>query len=154
MNHKSKSKHTQLKNHQKLSSPVPIIILIVIILASIAVIIAFLFSAFTDTKSSVEAKIASLTKDYYENYLYEGIVDSESISDQQVFEKTMQKYAENGFGIIRLRQVLHYSAEKSSSESDYVASYCDENKTYIKIYPEPPYKRDSYRAEYHYSCNF
>ena len=151
---KSKTQYKYIPKSQKSSSLVPKIILLIIILVAIAVVVAFLVSIFTSAEDSVKAKISSLTEEYYENYLYEGVINADGMSDQTTFEKTMQKYEEKGFGTVHLRQIFNYDNQKNSSYHDYITTYCDENKTYMKIYPEPPYERKSYHIDYHYSCNF
>ena len=153
MNRKPKQKSRRKKSHKTIS-PIPLTVLIIIIIVSIVVAIAFLFSAFTSTESIVKDKISALTKNFYENHLYVGIANSNNSADRNTFENTMQQYAEDGFGIIRLRQILHFNSEMSAHEKDLITSYCDENRTYVKIYPESPFGPESYRAEYHYSCNF
>ena len=153
MNRKPKQKPRRKKSHRTIS-PIPLTILIIIIVVSIVVAIAFLFSAFTSTESIVKDRISALTKNFYENHLYVGVANSNNSADRNTFESTMRKYAEDGFGIIRLRQILHFNNEMSAHEKDFITSYCDENRTYVKIYPEPPFGPESYHAEYHYSCNF
>lgn len=153
MSRKPKQKSSRKKSHRTIS-PIPLTVLIIIIVVSIVVAIAFLFSAFTSTESIVKDKISALTKNFYENHLYAGIVNTDSLTDRSTFENTMQKYAKDGFGTIRLRQILHFSSQMSAHEKDFITSYCDENRTYVKIYPESPFDPESYRAEYHYSCNF
>ena len=153
MNRKPKQKPRRKKSHKTIS-PVPLTILIIIVVVSIVVAIAFFFSAFTSTESIVKDKISALTKNFYENHLYVGVANTDSSADRNTFENIMQKYAEDGFGTIRLRQILHFNSGMPASEKDFITSYCDENRTYVKIYPEPPFSPESYRAEYHYSCNF
>lgn len=142
------------KKKQKSFLNPSIIVLIVIMLTSITITVAFLFPIFFSAEKIVKDQINSMSKDYYENHLYKNLVQTKNSSDPTVFEETMQKYQKNGFSMVHLRQLLLYDDKKNAPSSKLVTEYCDENKTYIKFYPEPPFERTSYRIEYTYSCNF
>lgn len=156
MNQKPKafSKRQNGTKHKKGFPKSSIIILVIIVNATIIAVAAFLTPIFINTQNSVHSSIESLAKDYYENYLYENLNAAKTTSDPATFEETMQKYQEYGFGTVRLRQILQYSKQKNSTPPVNVADYCDENKTIIKFYPEPPYDRTTYRMDFTYSCNF
>lgn len=142
------------KRTKKKPSPFPKIILGVIIVTFFAVVIAVVCSfVFTPEKITTD-KIDALSKDYYENYLYENLINSSAMSDQDHFETVMEKYQEHGFGIVHLRQILSQAKNKSSQDIAYITDYCDENKTIVVFYPDPPFNRTSYHIEYSYSCNF
>ena len=132
----------------------PRIILVIIILAFISVIIAIICSFVFTPEKIVQTKIEAISKDFYENYLYDNLVKSDKISDQTSLEDIMQKYQKYGFGIVHLRQILAHNKDKKPSDVSYIINYCDENKTLIRFYPDPPFERTSYHIEYSYSCNF
>ena len=100
---------------------------------------------------------------YYENYFYPNILKNNSIYENDVASPTtaepimsniLEKYTERGFSRIDLNQLLLYDNFKHYSSASSLSSYCDLEKTFITIFPEPPYTRQSYHVKYDYSCNF
>lgn len=138
----AKNKKTSLSIAQK-----TIVLVIGLLFILIAVLSISLF--FLNTESRVKNTISSIATDYYENYIYENIINSEKVEE---FDKIMENYEHFGFSAIYLRQLLYYN--NNPETIDFIKQYCDENKTSVKFYPNPPYSRTSYRAEYTYFCNF
>ncbi len=129
-------------------------ILIVILILSIAVIVALISTYFYDNKKIVKSKIVEITRDYYENYFYEQLVGSEQFKQRDNFEEAMEKYHVGGLNPLSLRDLLIYDNKKNSEFEEFLTKYCDKDTTTVRIFPDPPYDRTSYHAEFTYSCNF
>ncbi len=128
------------------------LIIAVIILAIIVTIIGVIISFFLQPEHLTKSRIESLATDYYENYLYENLINSENYSGD--IEATMSKHAEIGFTPITLRQLILHDQEKTASIADSLRANCDVERTTIKYYPVSPYSRTDYRVDYNYICNF
>ena len=126
----------------KFSVTQKIIIAIIVIVMLIVTIATILFFALKDN-SVVKSKIEYLAKDYYENYLYEKYTTPGA--------EGLEKYEKAGLSSTPLRQII-YHGEASDDDIAQISNACDENRTYIKYYPEPPYTKTSYRIEYTYVC--
>lgn len=136
----------QIKQKSKLP-PIKKIILSIIIFLFILVIILTIFAIFNTPEKRVKSEIEHLTHDYYENYLYPKI--SENAKD---ISETLEKYQEKGLSPILLRQLL-FSDRKDQKTIQFLRNHCDENKTAVRFYPEPPFSKTSYNVEYTYNCN-
>lgn len=133
----------------------PRIIIGVIVLAVIVVAVSLLSSVFMNTENSVKGKLATMAADYYENYLYKNLAESEIYkSSDEDLKDMLKEYAEVGLSSITLRQLLLYDDKKYADDTGFLTKYCNENRTYVKFYPEEPFERSSYRAEFTYACNF
>ena len=128
------------------------IILGVIGATFITIIIATISILSSKPENVVTSKIEALASDYYENYLYQGILDSNRFSGN--IEETLQKYVDVGFSPITLRELLLHDTKKSNDFASFIKNYCDENRTTIKFYPEAPFTKTSYHIDYSYSCEF
>ena len=149
--------NTKRQKYTKKSKPsfvAPLIILIVIIVLIITIVTFTLSLLFHNPEKTIKDQLSALSKDYYENHLYESLTAAQESTDSVSFNKTMEKYQKYGFGTVHLRQMLSYDKQTNPSRVELIAKYCDENKTYAKFYPEPPFNRDSFRVEFTYSCNF
>ena len=151
---KSKTKRRKYTKKSKPSFVAPLIILIVIIVLVITVIATTLSLLFHNPEKAVKDQLDALSRVYYENYLYENLTTAQKSTNSVSFNKTMEKYQKYGFGTVHLRQMLSYDRQTNPSRAELIAKYCDENKTYAKFYPEPPFNHDSFRVEFTYSCNF
>ncbi|MBR2994897.1 hypothetical protein IKF32_03220 [Candidatus Saccharibacteria bacterium] len=127
------------------------IVLTVILLLMIVIVVATLFAFLFKNEYVVKAKLDYLAHDYYENYLYDSFKNSAPNSD---VEQILNKNTVRGLSRITLRQLLLHDESKNADIANYLLEYCDENKTYVIIYPEPPYEKTSYHLKYTYSCNF
>ena len=78
----------------------------------------------------------------------------DAAEDKEKVREALEQYAELGLSIVTLRQLALYDGKKYEKEADFIKTYCDENRTYVMFYPEAPFDRNSYRAEYTYSCEF
>lgn len=130
-----------------------IIAMILIAGAMLAVIVFAVYKAIYTPEKQVKDRISQYTSYYYEEYFYPKTKNS-ATGDQ--FEATMRQYAERGVGDghVQLRQLMLHDGGKFSNDLDFVASYCDLDKTYVEIYPEKPYEKNNYHVNYKYSCNF
>lgn len=151
---KSNTKRRKNTKKSKSSSYAPLIVLIVIVILIITVITFTLSLLFHNPEKAIKDQLNALSKDYYENHLYESLTAVQESTNSVSFNKTMEKYQKYGFGTVHLRQMLSYDSQTNPSRAELIAKYCDENKTYAKFYPEPPFNRDSFRVEFTYSCNF
>ena len=132
----------------------PKIVLTTIILTMIVVVIAIVCSFLLVKENVIKNKISALASDYYENYFYPKFTSSSNYQKIDNLDTTMAKYRDYGFSPISLRDLLLYDDQKNASERTFLTDNCDENKTFIKFYLEPPYDKASYHTEYTYSCNF
>lgn len=126
-------------------------IIIIIVLSMAVVILGAAAATFMTNESRVKSKVSDLASDYYENYFYTNLISSPKFKD---LNSTMEKYQEHGFSTISLNELLLYDNQKNAKFSDYLTEYCDENKTFIKFYPDPPYDRKSYHIQFSYACTF
>ena len=130
------------------------IVLSIILIATIIVVVAAVTPLFYNKQKSVESQISSLATDYYENYFYKNLSSSEDFTKIEDLDSAMEKYRTHGFAAVTLRQLLLYDNQKNANYTDFLTKYCDENSTSVRFYPEPPYDKTSYHAEYTYSCAF
>lgn len=131
-------------------SPAKKIILTIIILVFCIVIVALLCSFFLNNERVTKANLDSLASDYYENHFFENLKNSNQVD----LEAALKKYETYGSAPVTLRQLLIYAKQNNINYSKNLTEYCDENLTYVRFYPNPPYSKTSYHAEYSYSCNF
>lgn len=127
-------------------------ILTVIILAMLTVILAVLFGTFQSPERVVKQKIESIAADYYENYFYDK--NESYATDATAFTNMMQKYVDNGFSKVTLRQLLLFDGRRHAESAAILTTYCDENETSVQFFPEEPFGKTDYRAEVTYSCIF
>ena len=66
----------------------------------------------------------------------------------------MEKYHIGALNTLSLRDLLSYDDKKNGEYVDYLTKYCDKDATTVRIFPDPPYERTTYHAEFTYSCNF
>ena len=142
-----KNKHNKKPKHNKTLAQKTIISIIIIAIIAVGISVVCFF--ILDTERQVKTKISHLASDYYENYFYPKI-----FSGNKDMTEVLSYYTESGFSMINLRQIFLSNADISTSEINLINKYCDENKTYIHFFPEPPYDKTSYHMEYAYSCNF
>ena len=127
-------------------------ILVVIIMAMLAVILAVFSVYFFNSERVVKQKITDIATDYYENYYYPQLVGT--ANEKASLEQIMSHYTRAGFARVTLRQLLLFDSGRYSKSASTLTNYCDENTTYIQIFPEPPFGKSDYRIDYHYSCTF
>lgn len=148
-----KSKKTKNINAKKLhsrtnslyplpQSPAGKLILGVIIVAGIVVSFSLIFSFLFSPEHLAKSEFKALVSEYYEDYVYSKITDP----------TVLEKYQAVGLAPVSLRQLLLH--DPALSPADHLSSLCDEDKTFAKIYPEPPYQKSNYRVEYTYACEF
>lgn len=127
------------------------VILAVIILAMLTVVAETLVYFFIKPESSIQNSLSEIATDYYENVFYDSNIISNS-SDKSL-EERLSRYSEKGFSRIFLRQLLLAKGPNHQKAANLLKKHCDEDKTYIQIFPEAPYGRKNYHINYVYSCN-
>ena len=129
-------------------------ILLVILIASLVVAFGVIYAIFFNTEKVVKSKISALATDYYENYFYENLVNSDKFKQLKNLDTEMEKYHTNGLAPVTLSNLLLYDTQKNATYRNYLPAYCDENATQITFYMDPPYGRQDYHYDINYSCNF
>ena len=146
------------KKYRRLSDPSATFakrtILVVIIILAIAVITTLISALFYDNKKIIKKEIIEMTKDYYEKYFYEQLVNSEQHNQPDTFKETMDKYHTGALNTLTLRDLLTYDDGKFNKYEKHLSEYCDIDTTTVRIFPYEPYSRTTYHAEFTYSCNF
>lgn len=129
-----------------------ITIIIVIIIAMLAVIATILVQVFSTPERNVKSKMDSIVSDYYENYFYKNVIKNGTTKEN--LNRIMDKFKEPGFSRVYFRQLLLYDNQKYSNDAPFITKYCDENSSYVIIYPDPPYSKTDYHTQFYYSCEF
>ena len=142
----NKQKHKSSQKN-KSSSITRTITIAIIILAMIIVVTFIILTIVFSKENIIKSEINDIATDYYENHLYEKYASPDGSTNN------LNKYEENGINHIPLRQLL-YSNKDYKEKAESILKYCDENKTFIKYYPDSPFSKTSYHIEYTYSCNF
>ena len=130
------------------------IVITVIVLAMIIVVLSVFFSHITSPENIVHRKIEEITADYYENYWYDIYSKAVEESSDKTIADSLSHYSEKGLNKVTLRTLLLFDGERNASSASTLTHYCDENDTFVKIYPTAPYGKKDYRVEYNYSCIF
>ena len=128
------------------------VILTVIGVAIAVVVVGVIYSLVWSPEKATKAKLDEMAREYYEGFTYENLING--AMSQEDIEDVMDKYKVRGFAPVYLRQLLLYNNQENMKEAGFVKNYCDENLTYVKIYPEAPYDKKSYRVEYNYVCEW
>ena len=126
--------------------------LVIIIIATLVVCASFIASILLKPERLVPQQFEALATNYYENIFYEKMESSNQFSGDAA--ATLEKHHERGLAVITLRQLLLQNPEATANVADYLRKYCDEDKTTVHFYPDPPYTRTAYHTEYNYACNF
>ena len=128
-------------------------VVIVVICLAIAVVGGFAaFVLLYDENEVVRGQLDELARAYYEEFTYPSLIkDGMSRAEK---ESLMEQYVERGFADVRLRQMIRRDGGKTVNDTSLIHKHCDENETVMRVYPEEPFDRKSYRIEYRYSCDF
>ena len=134
-------------------SPIARRIAIAVVIISLITVLGYLFASHYFAPDKIaQRELEKISKDYYENFFYDNFnADLTDAERQAEFEK----FVDNGFARVYLRELLHYDGEKhadSAKAFKYKNYTCDTNKTYVTIYPTAPFGRKDYRIEYNYAC--
>ena len=141
------------KQKPKNSSPFKRISIAIIFIAMLLVAIALIIPLTFSEENLAKQKLDSLAEDYYKNHLYSDFINSGKF-DKDNLEEAMSIYAERGFSHIFLRQILLHEAYRNTEDAISLREICDENKTIIQFFPDPPYDENSFHTKITYSCNF
>lgn len=153
---KYKTKAYQSKPNKSLNQKAPLskkIIIVAIIVLFIVVAASVIISFFLTPEKRIKSELTNLATDYYENYYYDNLVDLSAYKTEDELRAAMEKYERRGFSQISLRHLL-LEYRNSSIDTSLLKNHCDENRTFINIFPEYPYTKTSYHIEYTYSCDF
>lgn len=129
-----------------------ITIIVVIIIAMLVVVAAILVQVFNVPERSVKSRMDSIVSDYYENYFYKNVIKNGTTTES--LNRIMDKFKEPGFSRVYFRQLLLYDNQKYSDDTPFITKYCDENSSFVIIYPDPPYGKTDYHTQFYYSCEF
>lgn len=130
------------------------VILTVIFLATLVVVATTIASFFLTKESRIKRQITHLATDYYENYFYTNLTSSPDYKALTNPTSVMENFHTYGLARKTLNDLLLYDNQKNANYADFLSEYCDVNKTYVRIFPDPPYEKNSYHIEYNYACDF
>ena len=131
-----------------MSSLDKIIIVLVVALLAGGGVVGFCAWYF-QPKLAVEREMETLTRDYYENYYYDEIMNNGG------GVKALEEMVDYGLPSVKLRKLLLFDNQRhaeSAAVFDSKHYKCDTNTTWAKIFPYAPYGRTDYRVEYTYGC--
>ena len=135
-------------------------ILTVIGLLMLVMILATFFWIIATPEFLVKKQIDDISADYYKNYFYPAILDSNQIKKAEIsahsedINRIFGTYKDTGFSRLTMRQLLLYDNQKHIGAMSELAKYCDLDKTLLKFYPDAPYGEADYHINYTYSCKF
>ena len=129
-----------------------ITIIVVIVIAMLIVAAATAIRLFDTPERNVKSKMDSVVSDYYENYFYEKLAKASATNKS--FDQAMEKYREPGFARIDFNQLFLYDNKKHNDIAPLITKYCDAEKSFVIIYPDPPYGKTDYHTQFYYSCEF
>lgn len=135
----------------KKSNPFKKIIIAIICITMLLIAIAVGFSIFYHPEDSVKSHIDDLARHYYEDFIYQSVAKA---NDASGITTALSEYSEHGLSRTTLRQLLLHDPSTDPNTINLIRKYCDENKTTVKFYPEPPYHQSSFHFDFTYSCNF
>lgn len=145
---KTRKKHYYKPSSKKTNSSfIPKIIIAIVVIAMIIVIVTIVMLLTFNKEDNTKSKIENLATSYYEDHLYTKFLAPDGNTN------AFEKYGKTGLPLVQLRQLV-FTSNLEKSEIERIRKACDENKTYVKYYPEPPYTKTSYHIEYTYNCNF
>lgn len=143
---------TQRKHPERIQWTWDKIALIMVVIASTLLIVASLvISIVLDPGRRARVTLERLSSEYYSDYLYSRLIGTNASA-----EDALKSYSESGIPTIYLRQILWYDGGKNRDRIEVFANerlVCDTNGTSVKFYPEPPYGKNDFRAEYQWSCD-
>lgn len=125
-------------------------ILSIISISFIVVAFLIVINFLNSPEKNVKSAMTNLASNYYKEQIYQKIAEK---NDQANLERVFEEMKDTGFATVYLRQLLYFNQD-NTEQVELVKKYCDENRTFVKFYPESPYLEDSYRADFTYSCEF
>ncbi|MBQ3318691.1 hypothetical protein IJG76_01605 [Candidatus Saccharibacteria bacterium] len=147
-----KSRRRAKKSDRSFSDFARIIAAAVIVISVLTLAVNVAMNEIFREDRVAERALASLAKDYYENYYFDHF--KETTSDPT---DTLKKYSEIGFPSVSLRQLLlvdnrRFAPYASSFKNSRYA--CNQELTTIKIYPKEPYGKTDYDVKLNLSCSW
>lgn len=134
------------------SLPIKNIVLTIIILVTITIGVAIAATFLLQPERLVKQKVESIAANYYENVIYESMINSDQYSGNPA--DALEKYTVRGMTPITLRQILLLDEAISTDDDKYLRAQCDVNATSVRFFPDSPFSRTDYHVEYTYACNF
>jgi hypothetical protein len=128
------------------------LMIFVVIVAVAAVVFTVVFTNLFENKFFAEKKFEELSRNYYENSLYENFIMEHNGEN---LDEAFEKY-KSGF-IVRLRQILNY--EFLEHDANYRSYFntdsfsCDTNTSSATFKPHKPYGKKDYDVEFHLNCS-
>lgn len=159
---KSSKKRSELSPYRVERMAKNTVLFVIVLLALLMVFFTF-YHLIATPEYLIKKEVEEMTTDYYENYFYPTVLENnmvprsqveEAADSEEVLAPILEKYSKIGFSRVTLRQLLIYDNYKNASYKNVLSEYCDLDKTTVKLYPESPFKKENFRAEYTYSCKF
>ena len=126
-------------------------ILVIIIVALAFILCGVLFFNNSNEKKLIQ-NMEALGKSFYEEYYYPS-----QAAVQKDLPKFLSKFEKSGIRI-NLKNISKLSRTDKKLIKKMVNSKtnkkCDFNKSYVVIYPEKPFKKDSYKLKVNLDCGF
>ena len=142
------SHQSSRQNHPK--NPLNSILLTVIVLCAVGVIALLFSKTYFAPENQLQRELEALATDYYENYLYENYFLNVPESDRTA---EFEQYLTRGMEPIYLRELLSHAKNlHPNSAQIFQSAGCDTNSTSVKYFPDAPYEKSDFHAEYKFSC--
>ncbi len=131
---------------------IPKVSIAIILVAIIAVVVTVIVTNLFENHYFANQKFEELSRNYYENSLYESFITEHSGED---LGEAFSKYT-SGF-TVRLRQILNF--EFLEHDANYRSYFdtdsftCDTNKSNVVFKPHAPYGKKDYDAEFNLICS-
>ena len=123
-----------------------------IILTALVAAGAVIFSNLYKDMYFANQKFEELSRNFYENYLYENFLNEHSGEN---LEAAIKNYTVEGFRV-KLRQILNYEfVEHGTNYRSYFETEtfsCNTNGSWATFYPRAPYGKKDYEPKFELSC--
>lgn len=121
----------------------------------IIIIIIFIVLALTDfsgvKKSKANSAAKRVTKAYYEDFYYKNMSSSRNYSD---LKKILTIYEKDGMNLYIRSATSIIDQKKYEDDIKLLNKYgCDNEKSFISIYPEKPFKQKDYKIKINLNCS-
>ena len=126
------------------------IIICAVVLVLVIVLCIFVFGDSTKRKKvELENELKSLGKDFYENFYYDLVVNSNGVESIKKYETTGIK--------VDLDNLSRQNNENKEKVKDFVNDKneeCSKTNTKVIIYPKDPYGKTNYELQIQLDCGF
>ena len=125
----------------------------VVVLVSVLVVVAAgigLSYAFSPSKKAkLETELKEMGKDFYENFYYDLVVNSNGVDSIKKFENTGIKV-----DLDNLSRQNNENKEKVNDFKNDKNEDCNKTNTKVTIYPKDPYGKTNYEIQVQLDCGF